>query len=57
METRLIQMYWGFGLKLQAIDNPLESGVVKVWERMHSGRSEGVRFAVALSGRTPALST
>jgi hypothetical protein len=35
---RLIQMYWELGLKLQTIDNPLESGVVNLWQRMHSGR-------------------
>jgi hypothetical protein len=31
-------MYRDFGLKLQAIDNPLESGVLNLWQRMHSGR-------------------
>jgi hypothetical protein len=36
--ARLIQMYRDLGLKLQTIDNPLESGVVNVWQRMHSGR-------------------
>jgi hypothetical protein len=35
---RLMQMYWDLGLKLQTIDNPLESGVVNLWQRMHSGR-------------------
>jgi hypothetical protein len=36
--SRLIQMYRGLGLALQTIDNPLESGVLNLWERMHSGR-------------------
>ena len=36
--SRLIQMYRGLGLVLQTIDNPLESGVLNLWERMHSGR-------------------
>src|SRR6516225_3175017 len=34
----LIQMYRRLGLTLQTIDNPLESGVLNVWERMDSGR-------------------
>ena len=36
--SRLIQMYRGLGLALQTIDNPLESGVLNLWERMNSGR-------------------
>lgn len=36
--TRLIQIYRGLGLTLQTIDNPLESGVLQLWERMHTGR-------------------
>ena len=35
---RLIQMYRELGLQLKTIDNPRESGVVKLWQRMHSGR-------------------
>jgi hypothetical protein len=35
---RLIQMYRSLGLVLQTIDNPLESGVLNLWQRMHSGR-------------------
>jgi len=35
---RLIQIYRNLGLRLQAIDNPLESGILEVWQRMHSGR-------------------
>jgi hypothetical protein len=34
----LIENYRKLGLKLAAIDNPLESGIAKVWERMRSGR-------------------
>ena len=36
--SRLIQMYRNLGLTLQTIENPLESGVVDLWGRMHSGR-------------------
>jgi hypothetical protein len=35
---RLIQMYRNLGLHLQAVDNPLESGILDVWRRMHCGR-------------------
>jgi hypothetical protein len=36
---RLVQMYRDLGLDLSAIDNPIESGILNVWQRMHSGRS------------------
>jgi hypothetical protein len=35
---RLIQMYRNLGLALGTIDNPFESGILDVWQRMHSGR-------------------
>ena len=35
---RLIQMYRKFGLDLSSMDNPIESGILNVWQRMHSGR-------------------
>ena len=35
---RLVQMYRKLGLDLSAIDNPIESGILNVWQRMHSGR-------------------
>lgn len=35
---RLVQMYRNLGLVLQTLDNPLESGVLDLWERMHLGR-------------------
>ena len=35
---RLIQMYRKLGLDLSAIDNPIESGILNVGQRMHSGR-------------------
>ena len=35
---RLIQLYRNLGLALQTIDNPLESGVLNVLERMQSRR-------------------
>ena len=35
---RLIQMYCNLGLKLWAIDNPIESGVLSMCQRMQSGR-------------------
>ncbi len=34
----LIQTYRNLGLDLAAIDNPIESGILNVWQRMHSGR-------------------
>jgi hypothetical protein len=34
---RLVQMYRDLGLDLSAIDNPIESGILNVWQRMHSG--------------------
>jgi hypothetical protein len=36
--ARLIRMYRELGLALQPIDNPLESGVTDLWQRMQSGR-------------------
>jgi hypothetical protein len=36
--SRLIQLYRRLGLVLQTIDNPLESGVLSLRERMQSGR-------------------
>jgi len=36
--NRLIKMYRDLGLALRPIDNAVESGVLSVWERMHSGR-------------------
>jgi len=36
--NRLLQMYQSLGLSLQMVNNPLESGVLKLWERMHTGR-------------------
>jgi hypothetical protein len=35
---RLVQTYRKLGLDLSAIDNPIESGILNVWQRMHSGR-------------------
>ncbi|MEO8592274.1 MAG: hypothetical protein ABI759_03040 [Candidatus Solibacter sp.] len=35
---RLIRMCWKHGLRLQAIDNPIESGILEVNQRMNSGR-------------------
>ena len=35
---RLIQSYRNLGLRLEQIDNPVESGLLDVWQRMHSGR-------------------
>jgi hypothetical protein len=35
---RLIQVYRTLGLHLNSIDNPVESGILNVWQRMHSGR-------------------
>ena len=35
---RLIQTYRQLGLDLSSVDNPIESGILNVWQRMHSGR-------------------
>jgi hypothetical protein len=35
---RLIQLYRRHGLILQPIDNPIESGILEVWQRMRLGR-------------------
>jgi len=35
---RLVQTYRKLGLDLSDIDNPIESGILNVWQRMHSGR-------------------
>lgn len=35
---RLIQMYRDLGLALQPIDNPVESGILSVWQKMRLGR-------------------
>jgi hypothetical protein len=35
---RLIQVYRDLGLHLESRDNPVESGILKVWQRMYSGR-------------------
>ena len=35
---RLIEIYRRLGLSLQSMDNPLESGVLNLWERMHTKR-------------------
>jgi hypothetical protein len=35
---RLIEMYTKHGLRLESVDNTLESGILDVWQRMHSGR-------------------
>ena len=35
---QLIQLYRNLGLHLESTDNPVESGVLNVWQRMHSGR-------------------
>jgi hypothetical protein len=34
----LIQTYRRLGLRLRSIENPLESGILNVWERMSTGR-------------------
>ncbi len=34
----LIQLYERLGLHLESTDNPVESGILNVWQRMHSGR-------------------
>ena len=34
----LIQVYRDLGLHLESINNPVESGILSVWQRMHSGR-------------------
>ena len=35
---RLIQMYRKLGLHLEQINNPVESGILDLWQRMQSGR-------------------
>jgi hypothetical protein len=35
---RLIQMHRDLGLAVGSIDSPFESGILAVWQRMHSGR-------------------
>jgi hypothetical protein len=35
---RLTQTYRNLGLHLQQIDNPVESGILNVWQRMQTGR-------------------
>ena len=35
---RLIQLYQEHGLRLEGIENPVESGILDVWQRMSSGR-------------------
>jgi Terminase RNaseH-like domain len=44
--SRLTQIYRKLGLNLQTIDNPLESGVLDVWQRMQSG---GLKVFASLS--------
>ena len=33
-----MQVYRNLGLHLESTDNPVESGILNVWQRMHSGR-------------------
>ena len=35
---RLVKMYRELGLQLGSVENSLESGILHVWQRMHSGR-------------------
>jgi hypothetical protein len=35
---RLVQIYRDLGLTLESTSNPVESGILSVWQRMHSGR-------------------
>ena len=35
---RLMQIYRDLGLELESIHNPVESGILNVWQRMHAGR-------------------
>jgi hypothetical protein len=35
---RLRQIYRDLGLELESIHNPVESGILNVWQRMHAGR-------------------
>jgi hypothetical protein len=35
---RLMQVYRKLGLSLQVAASPIESGILSVWERLHSGR-------------------
>jgi hypothetical protein len=45
--SQLVQMYRRLGLPLQTIDNPLESGLLNLWDRMQSGR---LKVFTSLSG-------
>jgi hypothetical protein len=36
--NRLIRGYRDLGLRLTGIGNPVESGILEVWQRLHSGR-------------------